>query len=294
MFKKLSFIVVMLVLAFSMAFSTVHTVPFQGTLFQSLDGVAVPNGAYTMTVQLFDNADGTGTALWTEEHTGVSIIDGSFGIYLGETVGIPEGVAAVNTLFVKVGLSGQAVANNLIPVTSHLWAQFAKVAQSANTAGTANIALSLLNSNVSQFTNDAGYAKTVDIAGINVNNATYAVKAGELTSMSNTQFTNEAGYAKTVDLVAAKVNTANIALQAISMPASGLTGALIINGTTVQAAQFKAVQPYQINGYTGIDTTLDILVNVTTSTFGFVTRTYKTVVIKGGLVVSESALFTRL
>ncbi len=402
MFKKISFLVAVLVLVFSMAFSTVHTVPFQGTLFQSLDGTVVPNGTYTMTVKLFDNVDGTGTALWTETHTGVDVLDGSFGVYLGDTVAIPGSIAAINSLYVKVDLGGQAVANNLIPVTSHLWAQFAKVAQSANTAITANVALSLANKNISQFTNDVGFAKTVDIANIavntsnfattagalsnmgnaqfsntagfaktselaaatvstanialkakalvamnigqfsndtgyitlaevpvvssvnfatkagslssmtisqftndtgyaktseiaaiNINTANYAVKASALTTMGNAQFTNDAGYAKTADLASATVNTANVAVLAVSMPASGLTGALTINGTTAQAQQFKAVKPYQINGFTGIDTTTNIVVNVSSDTFGFVKRTYKTLVVKGGLVVSESATFVR-
>ena len=403
MFKKISFVLLLALFSISLSFGSVHTVPFQGTLFQDLSGTVVPNGTYTMTVTLYDNAGGTGTALWTETHSNTSVMDGTFGIYLGDTVSLPANLVVKDTMYIKVDLGAQTVANNLIAVSSHLWSQYAVSAQQAGSATTANIALSLANNNISQFTNDAGYAKTSDIANINVNTANYAVKAGALSSMAisqfsndkgylttanvlniqtntanyavnaghatnadsatnatnashasaaaaldsmaisqftndkgylttanvlgiqaNTanyavnaghstkaaaldsmaisQFTNDAGYAKTSDLVNSTVGTANVAL---SMNAAGLVGNITtgpsgtqILGVTnvtgaVSAPQFKAVQPYQIYGLSGIDATENVVINVSTDTFGFVRRTYKTVVVKGGLVVSESAAFTR-
>ena len=59
----------------------VRLVPFQGRLHGSNDGV-VPDGVYDLTFYVYDTPTG-GTALWTENHSQVSVIHGYVNVLLG-------------------------------------------------------------------------------------------------------------------------------------------------------------------------------------------------------------------
>jgi hypothetical protein len=64
---------------------------YQGTLKDS-KGKLLNNSVVTLTFAVYD-VPASGTALWTETHSGVSVKDGAFSVVLGSIVNIPETVA---------------------------------------------------------------------------------------------------------------------------------------------------------------------------------------------------------
>ncbi|MDP7028197.1 MAG: hypothetical protein QF380_07310, partial [Candidatus Marinimicrobia bacterium] len=65
-----------------------ETLSYQGYL--SENGIAVSDGDYNITFRLYSVESG-GSAVWTEEHLGLSTIDGVFSTILGESVDLPDG-----------------------------------------------------------------------------------------------------------------------------------------------------------------------------------------------------------
>ena len=66
-------------------------IPFQGRLTDQ-DGTIVEDGSQTIIFNLYDVPVG-GTALWTERHENVGVIDGMVTVFLGSIVEIPERIS---------------------------------------------------------------------------------------------------------------------------------------------------------------------------------------------------------
>jgi len=108
-------------------------IPFQGRLTDQ-NGQAQPNGQFTITFNLYDQAIG-GTSVWTERHEKVSVINGTINAFLG-AIG---DISTVNFSTTKyLGITVDADDNpstpepEMVPRTMIIPAFFAK--QSENTA----------------------------------------------------------------------------------------------------------------------------------------------------------------
>lgn len=87
----------------------------QGVL-RDADGVAVPDGEnYQLTFHLYDVVDG-GSSLWSEDHTGVSVINGVYSVELGgvSTLG---GLAFDAPYYLGIAVNGGAESTPRIPLS---------------------------------------------------------------------------------------------------------------------------------------------------------------------------------
>lgn len=91
------------------------TLNVQGVL-RDADGVAVPDGEnYQLTFHLYDVVDG-GSSLWSEDHTGVSVINGVYSVELGgvSTLG---GLTFATPYYLGIAVNGGAESTPRIPLS---------------------------------------------------------------------------------------------------------------------------------------------------------------------------------
>jgi hypothetical protein len=82
------------------------TIDFQGLL---LDDQGDPvNGPADFSFAFFDAATG-GTALWSEVHDGVAVMDGVYDVVLGSTTPITPAILAGGTVYVEISVEGEVL-----------------------------------------------------------------------------------------------------------------------------------------------------------------------------------------
>lgn len=106
---------------------------FQGLLLDS--GGQPVNGAVSLMFTLYDAETG-GTALWTESHTGVPVLDGVYDVALGSSTPIAAEVLAAGSVWVeiKVGAETLTPRKQVLSVPYALRAQTAEIAETAKSA----------------------------------------------------------------------------------------------------------------------------------------------------------------
>ena len=104
------------------------TLTYQGQLNDAA-GAAV-TGTRDVTYRLYTTASG-GTALWTETHSGVDVVDGTFNSVLGSLTTLDDDIAAEPNLFLGVTIDGGTELSPRMRVGGALRAQWAKVADHA-------------------------------------------------------------------------------------------------------------------------------------------------------------------
>ena len=96
--------------------NSVDTVNFQGFLSDT-DGKAVPDGMYSMTVNLWDGPDNeTANKVWEETHT-PTVSRGLYSISLGASVPFPYTLSFAKQYFLGVSILGEPL-YQLIPLTN--------------------------------------------------------------------------------------------------------------------------------------------------------------------------------
>lgn len=82
-------------------------ISYQGTLRDADDNLA--NGTYNMVVKIYDNAGGTGAALWTETHNGVEVREGHFNLLLGESNPILRDIFTEPDRYIRLTVGGMVM-----------------------------------------------------------------------------------------------------------------------------------------------------------------------------------------
>jgi hypothetical protein len=108
---------------------------FQGLLLDS--GGQPVNGAVSLSFTLYD-AETHGTALWTESHTGVQVLDGVYDVALGSLTPIAAEVLAAGSVWVEVMVGGEKLTprKQVLAVPYALRAETAETALSADSVAT--------------------------------------------------------------------------------------------------------------------------------------------------------------
>jgi len=83
-----------------------RTINYQGKITDP-GGVAI-DGATNVEFRLFDVASG-GAALWSESHTGVSVVKGLFDVVLGETTPFPAGLSFTEPYWVEIVVESEVL-----------------------------------------------------------------------------------------------------------------------------------------------------------------------------------------
>ncbi len=115
-----------------------HKISYQGLLLTS-SGTPVADGPYNIRFDMYSAASG-GSALWTETHSSVSVITGTFNVVLGSTTSFTASMFS-NPLYVEVtALSGPSIGSPLTfsprsELTTSPYAMRALVAEPTGTAG---------------------------------------------------------------------------------------------------------------------------------------------------------------
>jgi len=111
-------------------------IAFQGFLTDSATGRVVPDGPQDLTLTLWD-APTDGTALWTEFHLAVPVVNGTFAIYLGSTTALPLGEFDGKSLYLGIRVGGSAELQPRTPLLASPYAIRSLVADRADTADVA-------------------------------------------------------------------------------------------------------------------------------------------------------------
>jgi len=82
-----------------------NTVNYQGYLTNA-DGIPL-TGDYSITFAIYAETSG-GTALWSETHSNVAVVEGFFAVRLGSVVPLPTSLLALPTRFLGVAVDGEA------------------------------------------------------------------------------------------------------------------------------------------------------------------------------------------
>lgn len=94
------------------AASAPQVIPFQGRLTDQ-NGTAYTEGTYTIVFNLYDAPVG-GTALWTERHTGVGLVNGMVNVFLGSIVAL-DGQDFTQTRYLGITIDADGNANTADP-----------------------------------------------------------------------------------------------------------------------------------------------------------------------------------
>lgn len=89
-----------------------QVIPFQGRLTNQ-DGIQFTEGTYTILFNLYDAPVG-GTALWTERHTGVGLVNGMVNVFLG-SISPLEGQDFTQTRYLGITIDADGNANTADP-----------------------------------------------------------------------------------------------------------------------------------------------------------------------------------
>lgn len=89
-----------------------QVIPFQGRLTDQ-NGTAYTEGSYTIVFNLYDAPVG-GTALWTERHTGVGLVNGMVNVFLGSIVAL-DGQDFTQTRYLGITIDADGNANTADP-----------------------------------------------------------------------------------------------------------------------------------------------------------------------------------
>lgn len=94
------------------AASAPQVIPFQGRLTDQA-GTPYSEGTYTIVFNLYDAPVG-GTALWTERHTGVGLVNGMVNVFLGSIVAL-DGQDFTQTRYLGITIDADGNANTADP-----------------------------------------------------------------------------------------------------------------------------------------------------------------------------------
>lgn len=89
-----------------------QVIPFQGRLTNQ-DGIQFTEGTYTILFNLYDAPVG-GTALWTERHTGVGLVNGMVNVFLG-SISPLDGQDFTQTRYLGITIDADGNANTADP-----------------------------------------------------------------------------------------------------------------------------------------------------------------------------------
>ena len=97
---------------------TPQTISYQGILTDD-SSVVVPDGAYSLTFSFYD-IDTGGTALWSETHASVTVVNGLFNVILGsvDSVGNPLDLPFDQQYWLGVQVDGGAELTPRVQLTS--------------------------------------------------------------------------------------------------------------------------------------------------------------------------------
>lgn len=145
------------------AASAPQVIPFQGRLTDQA-GTPYSEGTYTIVFNLYDAPVG-GTALWTERHTGVGLVNGMVNVFLGSIVAL-DGQDFTQTRYLGITIDADGNANTadpeMVPRQMIVPAFFAKDSESLRGADWSAILANKSNDPVN------GYIKGAKIAAKSV------------------------------------------------------------------------------------------------------------------------------
>lgn len=145
-------------LAWAMVVLPVHAqvpsaFPFQGLL---LDAAGQPTtDTVDLDFALFPGLTG-GTAVWSESHLGVSVVDGVYSVALGETTPIDVSILEAGPVFLEIRVEGET----LVPRQQLLSVPYARVAERAQNVG--GVQTLFLEQMIEQYDFDGGLPANTD------------------------------------------------------------------------------------------------------------------------------------
>lgn len=107
-----------------------YTIHYQGQLFNPNTGRPLSNGTFTAVFTLHANASGN-SAVWGEQKTITTDIDGIFNTQLGDTVGFNPGLFDGRELYLEISIDGEAT-RPLQPLTYVPYALWARTSANAD------------------------------------------------------------------------------------------------------------------------------------------------------------------